>query len=103
MGKVKIYKVVMIGAGNLASQLAPAIKNAGFEVAQVYSRTRMSAGRLGNLLGCSFTSLKAEIRKDGDIYIFALADDAVKEFIGEFDLSGRIVIHTLRKIDPRLI
>ncbi len=99
MGKLKISKVVMIGAGNLASQLAPAIKNAGFNVVQVYSRTEMSAGRLGNLLGCSFTTLKSEILKDGDIYIFALADDALGEFIDGFNLSGRIVVHTSGSLD----
>lgn len=33
----------MIGAGNLASHLAPALQNAGHEIVAVYSRTRLSA------------------------------------------------------------
>ena len=103
MGKVKISKVVMIGAGNLASHLAPAIKNAGFDLVQVYSRTEMSASRLGNLLGCSFTSLKSEISKDGDIYIFALADDAIEAFVDGFSLSEKIVVHTSGSLDIRLL
>ncbi len=103
MGKVKISKVVMIGAGNLASQLAPAIKKAGFNIVQIYSRTEVSAGRLGKLIGCGFTSIKSEICKDGDIYIFALADDALREFIDGFCLSGKIVVHTSGSLDLALL
>lgn len=39
-------KIVMIGSGNLATQLSLALKDAGREIVQVYSRTGAHAQEL---------------------------------------------------------
>ena len=50
-----IKKVVIIGAGNVATHLSKAIKNAGFEILQIVSRTEESARALGTLLDFQYT------------------------------------------------
>lgn len=88
------HKVVLIGAGNLASSLAPALKTAGYKVIQVYSRTEVSARTLALKLACSYTSDLKSIYKDADIYIICVKDDAIKKIASALKLSGKLVIHT---------
>ena len=44
-------KVIFIGAGNLATNLAKALLQAGHDIIQVYSRTMESAQALATLAG----------------------------------------------------
>ncbi|MCQ2212750.1 MAG: F420-dependent NADP oxidoreductase [Bacteroidaceae bacterium] len=70
-------RIVFIGAGNLATNLAEALIRAGHDVLQVYSRTADSADAFGDAYECSaFTDIN-KIRCDADAYIFALKDDAL--------------------------
>ena len=45
-------KIVLIGAGNLATNLGKALFHAGHEILQVYSRTEESARALADVLKC---------------------------------------------------
>ena len=44
-------KIVLIGAGNLATNLGKALLSAGHDIIQVYSRTMESAYHLANIVG----------------------------------------------------
>lgn len=44
-------KIVLIGAGNLATHLGKALLEAGHDIMQVYSRTMESASRLATRAG----------------------------------------------------
>ena len=44
-------KIVFVGAGNLATNVARALKDAGHEITQVYSRTQASADALASQVG----------------------------------------------------
>jgi predicted short-subunit dehydrogenase-like oxidoreductase (DUF2520 family) len=90
----KISSVVMIGAGNLAFHFAQAISDAGMEIIQVFSRTEASASRLGNLLGCNYTTERSGISGEGDLYILSLSDKAIVDFAGELNFPGKLVVHT---------
>ena len=46
MVKETKQRIVFIGAGNLATHLSMTLQQAGYDVAQVYSRTEDSAQRL---------------------------------------------------------
>lgn len=87
-------KVVFIGAGNLASSLAPALKDAGYEISQVYSRTRKSAQTLGTTVQANYTTLLSSLYLDADIYILCLKDDAIKKVASSLKLNGKHVFHT---------
>ena len=74
-------KIVMIGSGNLATQLSLALQDAGREIVQVYSRTEAHAQELAEQLGCDCTTAIEAIRKDADVYVFSVKDDALSGLI----------------------
>ena len=73
-------KIVLLGAGNIATHLAPALLKAGLNLCQIYSRTPEAARELGKKTGISFTSEMADIYPDCDIYIFCVSDDVLPSF-----------------------
>ncbi len=73
--------IVLIGAGNLATQLGKALRRSGFRILQVYSRTQRSADLLSAELECESAHELTAVRKDADIYIFSVTDDALEGLI----------------------
>ena len=73
-------EVILIGAGNLATNLGKAMKVAGLSVKQVYSRTRGSAMVLADLLETEATNDLAAV-KDADVYVLSVKDDALESLI----------------------
>lgn len=71
-------RIVLIGAGNLATNLGKALFHAGHEIVQVYSRTEESASALAAVLKCAHTVDLAAVSTNADVFIFALKDDAVE-------------------------
>lgn len=70
-------KIVIIGSGNLATQLSLALKESGEDIAQVYSRTESHAKTLADILGCDYTIHTTAICRDADLYVIAIKDDAI--------------------------
>lgn len=89
-GKIRI---VMIGAGRVATHLSLALRNAGHIILQVYSRTNTSAMQLAGLMNCDFTTNLNTVRKDADLYILALSDEAIVDFVSKFSFPQAMVIH----------
>lgn len=89
-------RIVLIGAGNVATHLGIALQQAGWEIVQVYSRTDASASELGNRLQVPFVTSMAEVCTDADVYIVAVKDDALKELIPELvkGREGGLFVHT---------
>lgn len=76
-----LNKVVLVGAGNVNVHLGKAMKRAGFEVLQVYSRTVAAASGLAQELGTAFTVSMDELCADADVYVVALKDAVLQELI----------------------
>lgn len=93
-----IQKVVMIGAGNLATQLSLALHENGIEILQVYSRTVESAGALALMVNASFTNSIKDIKREADLYIFALSDKALQPMLDELPVPIGRVVHTAGSI-----
>lgn len=74
-------KIIFIGAGNLATQLAKALLNAGHDIVQVYSRTMESASELATRAGGAPTTDLGAVRTDADLYIVAVKDSVLAEII----------------------
>ena len=72
-----IQRIVFVGAGNIATHLAVALHGAGYDIAQIYSRTEASAKTLADRIGCAYTTLPQKITDTGDLYVFAVSDDAL--------------------------
>jgi len=56
--------IVIIGSGNLATQLSLALSDAGKQIVQVFSRTEAHAKCLADKLGCAYTSDINAVRCD---------------------------------------
>ena len=87
-------KIVFIGAGNLSAHLSQALQSAGFEIAQVYSRTEASAKELAGLLNVPHTTDMGCMIGDASLYIISVSDDAI-EFLSErLNVGNGLVVHT---------
>ena len=74
-------KIVMIGAGNLATHLAVNLQKAHHEILQVYSRTMTSASELADRLHCSSTNELEQVVTNAEIFIFSVKDDVLVSLV----------------------
>jgi len=92
------YKITLIGAGNLATHLGLRLSETGFEIAQVFSRTKRSAKSLAKKLNCKFTTDLKEIDTQSDLYILAVSDGAITEVATKLSrkktLQKKLIVHT---------
>lgn len=95
-------QIVLIGAGNLATQLGLALHKAGFDIIQVYSRTEVSAKTLAQHIGATFTTNLTEIAPTADLYIYALKDDVLEEVINTVPITNGLHVHTSGSIKMSL-
>lgn len=70
-------RIVILGSGNVATHMAHDLCEAGFEVAQIFSRTLSHACALAQSIGCAATDDVARIVPDADAYLFSVKDDAL--------------------------
>lgn len=62
-------KIIFIGAGNLATQLSSTMKEQGYDIIQIYSKSLKNAKILGSSLSCDYTDDLNQI-KIRQIFIF---------------------------------
>lgn len=89
-------KVIFIGAGNLATNLAKALLQAGHDIIQVYSRTMESAQALATLAGGAPTTDITSVRADADLYILSVKDSVLAELIPKVcaGRENKVFVHT---------
>ena len=99
-----IEKVVIIGAGNVATHLSKAIKNAGIQILQIVSRTEDSARELGTLLNVPFTCIPTEINTEADLYIVSVKDDAIAPALSTYNLpKDALIVHTAGSVSMEIL
>ncbi len=92
---MKDKRIILVGAGNVAHHLAPALLKAGLNLCQIYSRTLESARELGKKTGITYTADIFGIYPDGDIYIFCVSDDALLPLYKSIRINkDALVLHT---------
>lgn len=89
-------KIAVIGTGNVAWHLAPALEDAGHEVVAVYGRDLNEAERLtGKLYLADGTSSLDFSESDAELFIIAVSDAAISEIANEIILpEDSILVHT---------
>ena len=93
-------RIVLIGAGNVATHLGLAFQAKGYEIVQVYSRTEESAKDLAERLQVPYTISLEEVSANADLYIVAVKDAALQEVIPSL-VKGRedaLFVHTAGSI-----
>lgn len=74
-------KIVLIGAGNVATHLGVALVRKGYSVLQVYSRTEEAAKALAIRLQTGFTTCLDDVTDEADLYIVSIKDSALDEVL----------------------
>ena len=96
-------RVVIIGAGNVASVFGRLILAASHEIIQVYSRSISSAQSLGKELGCSFVDNLEAVDLTADIYILAITDNALQNIQDSIFLGDKLVVHTAGSVSKKVL
>lgn len=76
-------RIIFLGSGNLATHLSLALKAAGEDILQIFSRTQEHAQALADKLNCASCVSISDIRTDADVYIFSVKDDALPSLISQ--------------------
>lgn len=94
MGNSAPLRVGFIGAGRVASVLAPALRDAGYAVTAVASRTRASAERLAAAVpGCNAVTAQDVVQRAEVVFITTL-DGAIAEVAGALRWTPeRMAVH----------
>ena len=87
-------KVVIIGAGNLATHLSIALQKSGFQIVQIYNRSESSAKELSGLLQVPCTTQPCHIVDDASLYIISVSDDAIESVSKSIRSTHGLVVHT---------
>jgi predicted short-subunit dehydrogenase-like oxidoreductase (DUF2520 family) len=76
------HRIVLVGAGQVSSELGPAWQRGGHELLHVVSRTDDSARPLGELLGCPWSTNLSEAAgalADAQVVVVAVTDAIISE------------------------
>ena len=75
-----IKDICIIGAGNVASSLAPALQGAGYRITQVFSRDFDNAAQLAGKVGAEPVS-RLDKLSYADMFIFSVKDNCIAQCI----------------------
>ncbi len=90
------FKIAIIGAGNVAWHLAPALEDAGHEVLEVYARSKEGAKQITSKLYAAEIRDSLDFsRSKAEIFIISVTDGAISEIADEIILPEKsILLHT---------
>lgn len=80
-------KIVFIGSGNLATNLAPELLRIGHHIIQVYSRTIENAKALADQVGAEAVNSPNMVSDSADWYIVALSDKIYDDVLPEISFK----------------
>lgn len=89
-------KIVIIGAGNVATHLAQAFSHE-FDVVQVYNHNIDNAIHLATKLhGCEAINDLSLLNDSADVYVLSIKDDAIKEIVAQIPdvCKTKLWVHT---------
>lgn len=88
-------KLQIIGAGNLATNLALSARDCGHEIVGVVSRTAAHALELARLADCPWSTSVDAISDEVEICVIAVSDDALPHVISTLPRrEGTLFVHT---------
>lgn len=90
------FRVALLGAGNVAWNLAPALEDAGHEITEVYARTLRQAEEITERVYSARPTNDLDFSESrAEIFILALSDDALSEVADQLILpEGSLLVHT---------
>jgi len=89
-----IGKIALAGSGNIAWHLANGFKLQGYEITGIWSRTKSNALELAENCGALVYEEISDLRKNADMIILAVADNAIEEVASHIRKFDGILVHT---------
>ena len=89
-------RIVLIGSGNVAASLAPALAgiSEGYSLAQLFGRNPERTRQIADQVGCAWTTSPEELAP-ADIYLMSISDRAIGKLSNCLDFPAEaIVAHT---------
>jgi predicted short-subunit dehydrogenase-like oxidoreductase (DUF2520 family) len=96
-------KVVIIGAGNVATVLGRKLKAANHEIIQVFTRIPEMANALANELQGNACTSWSSINKSADFYLVAISDNALEEISDHLELDDQLIAHTAGAVSKEVL
>ncbi|PJJ79487.1 Rossmann-like and DUF2520 domain-containing protein [Mucilaginibacter auburnensis] len=87
-------RISIIGSGNVATHMAAALKNAGHNIVQVYSRDMQNAALLAYHVKADAINDLQNISPETDLFIIAVKDDAIGRVAEQLAVYDKLIVHT---------
>ena len=87
-------RISIIGSGNVATHLGAALKNAGHQIVQVYSRDAQNAALLAYHIKAEPTNDLQQLTADTDLFILSVNDDAIDSIAAAVAVHQKPMVHT---------
>ncbi len=95
--------IILIGAGNLATQLALNLNQHQFCIKQIYSRKLENAELLAQKVKATAINDLKQVDENGELYIIAVSDSALSDIISALPQVNGIVVHTAGSMNISLL
>lgn len=96
-----MYKIAIIGYGNLGFHLVNHLSEAGHTITQVFTRdkskTRISKYKI------DFIDDLSLLNADAEVYFLPVKDDALNEVAKQLSLKGKIVAHCSASVEMKIL
>ncbi len=96
-------KIGIIGSGNVATVLGRLITQHDHRVIQVISRDTDHASILANELGAGYAGFDGQPDTDADLFILAIADQALEHFFTRYGMANKPVVHTAGSVSKDVL
>lgn len=97
------YRISIIGSGNVASNLGPALLDAGHEIVQVVGRNATTVAPLALELGAEAVTDVARMDPDVQVILIAVQDDAIAHVADLIPETAAVVAHTSGSIGAEVL
>ncbi len=99
LNKYRNRRIVIVGTGRLAGHLILCLRNASYEIVQVFGRNPVKAHRFGDKYNVDIVTSFDQIVQNADLYVIAVSDDAIVEVINKLPPLKGICVHASGSID----
>jgi predicted short-subunit dehydrogenase-like oxidoreductase (DUF2520 family) len=90
--------LILLGAGNLAWHMGPALQDAGYRILQVFSRSADHAGSLAERLGTGWAVETGDLNPEAGTIVFCVSDRAIAGLLDSIALKDKFLVHTAGSI-----
>jgi predicted short-subunit dehydrogenase-like oxidoreductase (DUF2520 family) len=94
MSVLKIQKISLIGAGNVAARLARALVKKGIPICQIYNRSVDHGLDLAKKTGAEYTGELETLKQHGGLFLICVSDQAVYQIADQLRLTKGLAVHT---------